>query len=54
MAFILGSYVGKLSRENPYKTGLKYVVLGIAVAAIYFFVRDFLKHLLVEQAIRIF
>jgi predicted membrane protein (TIGR00267 family) len=54
LAFILGSYVGKLSRENPYKTGLKYVGLGIVGAVISFFIGDFLKHLLIEQTIRIF
>jgi VIT1/CCC1 family predicted Fe2+/Mn2+ transporter len=54
LTFILGSYVGKLSRENPYKTGLKYAVLGIVGAVISFFIGDFLKHLLIEQTIRIF
>jgi len=29
MAFTLGSYVGKISHENPYKTGLKYALLAI-------------------------
>jgi len=29
MAFTLGSYVGKISRENPYKTGLKYALLAV-------------------------
>jgi len=54
LAFILGSYVGKLSRENPYKTGLKYVVLGIIGAVISFLIGDFLKHLLIEHTIKIF
>jgi len=54
LVFILGSYVGELSRENPYKTGLKYAVLGIVGAVISFFIGDFLKHLLIEQTIRIF
>jgi len=34
MAFILGGYVGKISRENPYKTGLKYALLAILGAII--------------------
>ena len=34
MAFTLGSYVGKISRENPYKTGLKYALLAILGAII--------------------
>jgi len=34
MAFILGGYVGKISRENPYKTGLKYALLAILGALI--------------------
>jgi len=34
MAFILGSYVGKISRENPYKTGLKYALLAVLGALI--------------------
>lgn len=54
LAFILGCYVGKLSRENPYKKGLKYAVLGILGAVISFFIGDFLKHLLIEQTFRIF
>ena len=54
LTFILGSYVGKLSRENPYKTGLKYAVLGIVGAVISFFIGDLLKHLLIEQTIKIF
>ena len=29
LAFTLGSYVGKISHENPYKTGLKYALLAI-------------------------
>lgn len=34
MAFILGGYVGKISHENPYKTGLKYALLAILGAII--------------------
>jgi len=32
IAFILGSYVGKISSENPYMTGLKYALLAIIAA----------------------
>ena len=34
MAFILGGYVGKISHENPYKTGLKYALLAVLGALI--------------------
>jgi len=34
MAFILGGYVGKISCENPYKTGLKYALLAVLGALI--------------------
>ncbi len=40
MAFILGSYVGKISHENPYKTGLKYALLAILGAIISHFIAD--------------
>jgi len=34
MAFILGGYVGKISCENPYKTGFKYALLAVLGALI--------------------
>ena len=34
MAFILGGYVGKISHEHIYKTGLKYALLAILGAVI--------------------
>jgi len=34
IAFILGSYVGKISSENPYMTGVKYALLAIIAAII--------------------
>jgi len=54
LSLILGGYVGKLSGENPYKTGLKYAVLAITGAVISYLIGDFLKHLLIEHTIRIF
>lgn len=54
LSLILGGYVGRLSGENPYKTGLKYVMLALIGAASAYLVGDFLKHLLIEQTIRIF
>lgn len=46
LSFILGNYVGKLNRENPYKTGLKYAVLAIVGAVISHLVGDLLKLLI--------
>jgi predicted membrane protein (TIGR00267 family) len=46
MAFILGSYVGKISHENPYKTGLKYAVLAILGAVISHYIADFIQLLI--------
>jgi predicted membrane protein (TIGR00267 family) len=43
MAFILGSYVGKISHENPYKTGLKYALLAILGAIISHYIADFIQ-----------
>ena len=43
MAFVLGSYVGKISYENPYKTGLKYGLLAILGAVISHFIADFIQ-----------
>jgi len=46
MLFVLGSLVGKLSRENLWRFGLRYVLLGLAGAALSFVVGDLLKDLL--------
>ena len=43
MAFILGSYVGKTSHENPYKTGLKYALLAILGAIISHYIADLIQ-----------
>ena len=40
IAFALGSYVGKISHENPYKAGLKYTLLAIAGAVISHLIAD--------------
>jgi predicted membrane protein (TIGR00267 family) len=42
MSFILGSYVGKIAKENPYKSGLKYAVITIAGALVAYFVGEIL------------
>ena len=46
MAFILGSYIGKISYENPYKEGLKYVLLAILGAVISHFIADCIQLLI--------
>ena len=46
MAFILGTYVGKISRENPYKTGLKYAILAILGAIISHYIADCIQILI--------
>ncbi|MDH5374744.1 MAG: VIT1/CCC1 transporter family protein [Candidatus Bathyarchaeota archaeon] len=46
MAFILGSYVGKISHENRYKTGLKYALLAILGAIISHYIADFIQVLI--------
>jgi len=46
LSFILGTYVGKLSKENAYWTGLKYAVLAIVGAVISHMVGDILQILL--------
>lgn len=43
LSFFLGTYVGKLSRENPYWSGLKYAVLAIVGAVISHAVGDLLQ-----------
>ncbi|KPV62599.1 MAG: VIT family protein [Candidatus Bathyarchaeota archaeon BA2] len=40
LSFLPGAYVGKLSRENAYGTGLKYAVLAIVGAVIAHVVGD--------------
>jgi len=46
MAFILGSYVGKISHENPYKTGLKYALLAVLGAIISHYIADCIQLLI--------
>jgi predicted membrane protein (TIGR00267 family) len=43
LSFLLGTYVGKLSRENAYWTGLKYAVLTIVGATISHVIGDILQ-----------
>jgi len=54
LLFLLGNYVGKLSRENPIKTGIKFAILGIIGAVVCYLVGDFLRHLLIEGVFKIF
>ncbi|UCE29835.1 MAG: VIT1/CCC1 transporter family protein [Candidatus Bathyarchaeota archaeon] len=46
MAFILGSYAGRMSYENPYKEGLKYALLAILGAIISHFLADSIQLLI--------
>lgn len=43
MAFILGSYVSKISHDNPYITGLKYALLAIIGAVISHLIADSIR-----------
>jgi len=43
ISFILGSYVGTLSKENPFKSGLKYAAITIAGALISYLIGDLLS-----------
>jgi predicted membrane protein (TIGR00267 family) len=43
IAFVLGSYVGKIGRDNPYTTGLKYVILAVLGAVISHFIADLIQ-----------
>lgn len=43
LSFALGSYVGKLSGESPYKTGFKYACLTIAGALISYTIGELLS-----------
>jgi len=54
LSFVLGGYVGRLSGESPYKTGLKYAMLALVGAVVSYLIGDFLKHLLIEHTIKIF
>jgi predicted membrane protein (TIGR00267 family) len=42
MSFVLGSYVGKIGKENAYKSGLKYAAITIAGALIAYLVGEVL------------
>jgi len=43
IALILGIYIGKISYENPYKTGVKYALLAILGAVISHFIAGFIQ-----------
>lgn len=43
IAFVLGNYVGKISYENPRKTGLKYALLAILGAVISHLIADLIQ-----------
>lgn len=40
LAFILGGYVGKLTKENQFKSGLKYALITIAGALVSYFLGE--------------
>jgi len=40
LSFVLGSYVGKMNKENPYKSGLKYAGITVAGAIIAYVVGE--------------
>jgi len=40
MAFLLGSYIGTISHESPYKAGFKYALLAIIGAIVSHFIAD--------------
>lgn len=42
-AFMLGSYIGRTSQENPFKTGAQYALLAILGAVISHYIADFVK-----------
>jgi len=44
--FILGSYVGKMSKESQLRTAIKFTALGIIGALISYLVGDALGHLM--------
>ncbi|MDH5448954.1 MAG: VIT1/CCC1 transporter family protein [Candidatus Bathyarchaeota archaeon] len=46
MAFFLGSYIGKISRENPYKIGIKYALLAVLGAIISHLIADCIQFLI--------
>lgn len=43
VAFILGSYIGRISRKNPYKEGLKYGILAVIGAIVSHLIADFIQ-----------
>ena len=46
MSFILGSYVGKISHEKPYKEGLKYALLALLGAIVSHYIADCIQLLI--------
>lgn len=43
MSLILGSYIGKLSKENPYKSAIRYASITIAGAVLSYAIGEFLR-----------
>jgi predicted membrane protein (TIGR00267 family) len=46
MLFLLGTYIGRLNKENEVKNGFKYAVIGVASAFVAFGLGEVLKNLL--------
>ena len=51
LLFILGYYIGKINETGRMKSGIKYVILGVASAAIAFVLGELLRHMLIEGKI---
>ncbi len=54
MLFSLGFKIGQLNKEHSLKSGLKYLVIGIASALISLLLGELLKHMIMENTIGIF
>lgn len=53
MLFLLGYYIGKTSETNGWRSGVRYVALGIASAVIAFVLGEVLKHAVMEGKLEI-
>jgi len=54
LLYILGFYIGKLHQEDRFRSGVKYVLIGMVSAAIALLLGELLKHLILENTIGLF
>ncbi|MEM3555321.1 MAG: VIT1/CCC1 transporter family protein [Candidatus Micrarchaeia archaeon] len=53
MLFLLGYYIGKMNETNGMRSGVRYILLGVASAVVAFALGELLKHIIMEGKLEI-